>query len=74
MGLTNSFIGLGGIFGPLWGGLAFDLHWGLPILSGALVMVLGFFGSLRAIPVQDPAANSGQDTTWPLDGARQQME
>lgn len=47
MGLSNSFISLGRIFGPLLGGLAFDLHWGLPFLCGALVMLIGFFGSLR---------------------------
>jgi DHA1 family multidrug resistance protein-like MFS transporter len=48
MGLSNSFISLGRIFGPLLGGLVFDLHWGLPFLCGALVMLIGFFGSLRA--------------------------
>jgi DHA1 family multidrug resistance protein-like MFS transporter len=47
MGLSNSFISLGRIVGPLLGGLVFDLHWGLPFLSGALIMLIGFFGSLR---------------------------
>lgn len=46
MGLNNSFISLGRIFGPLVGGFAFDFHWGLPFLSGALVMLAGFIASL----------------------------
>ena len=49
MGLSNSFISLGRIFGPLWGGLVFDMHWGLPFVSGSLVMVAGFFVSLRLV-------------------------
>jgi DHA1 family multidrug resistance protein-like MFS transporter len=47
MGLSNSFISLGRIVGPLLGGLVFDVHWGLPFWSGALIMLIGFFGSLR---------------------------
>jgi DHA1 family multidrug resistance protein-like MFS transporter len=47
MGLSNAFISLGRIFGPLWGGLVFDIHWGLPFLSGALIMGAGFLWSLR---------------------------
>jgi DHA1 family multidrug resistance protein-like MFS transporter len=47
MGLSNSFVSLGRIFGPLLGGVVFDLHWSLPFWSGALVMLLGFFWSLR---------------------------
>jgi DHA1 family multidrug resistance protein-like MFS transporter len=47
MGLSNSFVSLGRIFGPLLGGLVFDLYWGLPFWLGALIMLIGFFGSLR---------------------------
>jgi DHA1 family multidrug resistance protein-like MFS transporter len=43
MGLSNSFISLGRIFGPSLGGFAFDLHWALPFVGGALIMVAGFF-------------------------------
>jgi DHA1 family multidrug resistance protein-like MFS transporter len=46
MGLNNSFISLGRIFGPLVGGFVFDFHWGLPFLGGALVMLAGFMASL----------------------------
>jgi DHA1 family multidrug resistance protein-like MFS transporter len=47
MGLSNSFISLGRIFGPLLGGVVFDLNWGLPFVSGSVVMLIGFFVSLR---------------------------
>jgi DHA1 family multidrug resistance protein-like MFS transporter len=47
MGLSNSFGSLGRIFGPPLGGVVFDLHWSLPFLSGAVVMLGGFFLSTR---------------------------
>ncbi|NIS82022.1 MAG: MFS transporter, partial [Anaerolineales bacterium] len=49
MGLSNSFISLGRIFGPLLGGVVYDLNWGLPFVSGAAVMLIGFFVSQRGI-------------------------
>jgi DHA1 family multidrug resistance protein-like MFS transporter len=49
MGLSNSFVSLGRIFGPTLGGLVFDLHWGLPFVSGSVVMLAGFFVSLRLV-------------------------
>jgi DHA1 family multidrug resistance protein-like MFS transporter len=42
MGLSNAFVSLGRIAGPVWGGAALDLHSGLPYLSGAAVMLAGF--------------------------------
>jgi DHA1 family multidrug resistance protein-like MFS transporter len=42
MGLNNSFMSLGRIFGPLWAGTLFDLNLSLPYLSGAAVMAAGF--------------------------------
>jgi DHA1 family multidrug resistance protein-like MFS transporter len=47
MGLSNSFVSLGRIFGPTLGGLVFDLHWGLPFVSASFVMLIGFFVSLH---------------------------
>lgn len=47
MGLSNSFVSLGRIFGPLLGGVVYDLQWSLPFWIGALVMLLGFFWSMR---------------------------
>jgi DHA1 family multidrug resistance protein-like MFS transporter len=46
MGISNAFISLGRIFGPLLGGLVFDMHWGLPFVLGALVLLAGFGVSL----------------------------
>ena len=47
MGISNSFVSLGRIFGPTLGGLVFDLHWSLPFVSGSVVMLIGFLVSLR---------------------------
>ena len=49
MGLSNSFVSLGRIFGPALGGLVFDLHWGLPFITASAVMLIGFFVSLRTL-------------------------
>jgi DHA1 family multidrug resistance protein-like MFS transporter len=46
MGLSNSFISLGRIVGPLLGGIVFDIHIMLPYLSGAAIMGIGFIVSL----------------------------
>jgi DHA1 family multidrug resistance protein-like MFS transporter len=46
MGLTNSFMSLGRIFGPVCAGLLFDVNISYPYLSGALTMLVGFIGSL----------------------------
>lgn len=49
MGLNNSYLSLGRIVGPLWAGFAYDLGMNLPFLSGAVVMLVGFFISLFAL-------------------------
>jgi len=46
MGLNNSFMGLGRIIGPMLGGIFYDMNFSLPYISGALILVLGFLGSL----------------------------
>jgi DHA1 family multidrug resistance protein-like MFS transporter len=46
MGLTNSFVSLGRIVGPIWAGVAFDMNYNLPYLSGAVIMFIGFLASL----------------------------
>jgi DHA1 family multidrug resistance protein-like MFS transporter len=46
MGLSNAFISLGRIVGPLIGGMTFDVNINLPYLSAAGVMFLGFIVSL----------------------------
>ncbi len=61
MGLSNSFGSLGRIVGPLLGGLAFDFHWGLSFLCGAVMMLAGWLVSLRWVqgePVAEPEPRS----------------
>jgi DHA1 family multidrug resistance protein-like MFS transporter len=57
MGLSNSFISLGRIVGPIWAGLIFDVDVNYPYLSGALIMFAGFLISLVWItPKREVAA------------------
>jgi DHA1 family multidrug resistance protein-like MFS transporter len=46
MGVSNSFMSLGRIIGPLWAGVAFDWNYDYPYLSGAAILFLGFLVSL----------------------------
>jgi DHA1 family multidrug resistance protein-like MFS transporter len=46
MGLSNSFMSLGRIVGPLWAGFIFDINVAYPYLSGAGIMFIGFLISL----------------------------
>ena len=46
MGLSNSFVSLGRIFGPLFGGYLFDINILLPYLGGSAIMGIGFVVSL----------------------------
>jgi hypothetical protein len=49
MGLSNSFVSLGRIVGPILGGAALDVHLSLPYTSGAAIMLVGFLVSLAWI-------------------------
>jgi DHA1 family multidrug resistance protein-like MFS transporter len=49
MGMSNSFMSLGRIVGPLWAGFAFDLKIIYPYISGAVVMLVGFVVSLAKV-------------------------
>jgi DHA1 family multidrug resistance protein-like MFS transporter len=49
MGLSNSFMSLGRIVGPLWAGFAFDMNFNYPYLSGAAILFIGFLISLAWI-------------------------
>jgi DHA1 family multidrug resistance protein-like MFS transporter len=49
MGLSNSFMSLGRIVGPLWAGFAFDLRIDYPYLSGAAILFIGFLVSLVSL-------------------------
>ena len=46
MGLSNSFMSLGRIVGPIWAGLVYDVNINYPYLSGIVIMFLGFIASL----------------------------
>jgi DHA1 family multidrug resistance protein-like MFS transporter len=46
MGMTNSFLSLGRIIGPLWAGNMFDININLPYESGAVIMMVGFLISI----------------------------
>ncbi len=46
MGLSNSFMSLGRIVGPIWAGLLFDANVNYPYLSGSAIMFIGFLISL----------------------------
>jgi DHA1 family multidrug resistance protein-like MFS transporter len=52
MGLSNSFISLGRIAGPIWAGFAFDANVNYPYLSGSAFMFIGFLLALVLIPPQ----------------------
>jgi len=57
MGLSNSFMSLGRIIGPLWAGFVFDANLNYPYLSGSVFMFIGFLLSLKWIvpaPVKAP--------------------
>jgi DHA1 family multidrug resistance protein-like MFS transporter len=49
MGLSNSFISLGRIFGPLFGGYIFDINILLPYFGGSTIMCIGFIVSLISL-------------------------
>ena len=46
MGLSNSFMSLGRIVGPIWAGMVYDVNINYPYLSGIVIMFFGFIASL----------------------------
>jgi DHA1 family multidrug resistance protein-like MFS transporter len=59
MGLSNSFVSLGRIFGPLLAGYIFDISILLPYLAGIVVMGAGFALSLAALKGAPAPAQMG---------------
>jgi len=57
MGLSNSFISLGRIFGPILGGWVFDLDWRLTFIVGAIFMLAGFFVSIAKSQAHSSVSN-----------------
>ena len=58
MGLSNSFMSLGRIVGPLWAGFVFDINFNYPYLSGAAILFVGFLISLVWVTREQPATVS----------------
>ncbi len=46
MGLSNSFVSLGRVVGPIWAGVVYDLNPSYPYLSGAVILFIAFLLSL----------------------------
>jgi len=46
MGLSNSFMSLGRIAGPIWAGYIFDVNYNYPYVSGSAILFIGFIISL----------------------------
>jgi DHA1 family multidrug resistance protein-like MFS transporter len=60
MGLSNSFVSLGRIVGPILGGTILDVHLSLPYTCGAAIMFVGFLASLAWIaPGERESAGTG---------------
>ena len=57
MGLSNSFVSLGRIVGPILGGIALDIRLGLPYIIGAAIMLIAFFVSFVWSKPQQPVAH-----------------
>jgi MFS transporter, DHA1 family, multidrug resistance protein len=53
MGIAESYMSMGRIIGPLWGGMIFDIHIFLPYISGALVFLVMFSAALRKVNFKD---------------------
>jgi DHA1 family multidrug resistance protein-like MFS transporter len=49
MGLSNSFVSLGRIAGPILGGLLLDTFLNLPFAGAAVLLLIAFFISLKWI-------------------------
>ncbi|MEW6406101.1 MAG: MFS transporter [Chloroflexota bacterium] len=52
MGLSNAFMSLGRIVGPLWAGNVLDLNLNYPFVTGAVIMLFAFVASLFFLPKQ----------------------
>ena len=59
MGLSNSFISLGRIVGPLWAGFVYDLNLIFPYISGAVIMAAGFVVSAFWLKGEEPVTVPG---------------
>ena len=68
MGLSNSFMSLGRIIGPIWAGFIFDVNPNYPYLSGAIFMFVGFLLSLNWMTSKPANHQVEQDASTILSG------
>ena len=68
MGLSNSFMSLGRIIGPIWAGVVFDVNLNYPYLSGAFFMLVGFLISLKWMTDRSAKHPVEQETSTILSG------
>jgi DHA1 family multidrug resistance protein-like MFS transporter len=61
LGLSNSFMSLGRIFGPIWAGFAFDFQMNLPYLTGALLTFAAWIASLIWLTHQEAEGVRGSE-------------
>lgn len=65
MGLSNSFMSLGRIAGPIWAGFIFDVNLNYPYLSGAAIMFVGFLISLAWVTQRPKGAREAVGVDLP---------
>ncbi len=58
MGVVESYMSLGRILGPVWGGFIFDVNLFLPFFSGVLVFTIAFFAAIGKVGLR--AAKVGE--------------
>ena len=68
MGLSNSFMSLGRIAGPLWSGFVFDINIILPYISGAVTMLIGFVISVFWLKGDERTAEIGLEADQKIPG------
>ncbi|RQD73293.1 MAG: MFS transporter [Candidatus Syntrophonatronum acetioxidans] len=51
MGITESYMSLGRIIGPLWGGMFFDINLYYPFLSGILLLLIMFIATVSRVKI-----------------------
>lgn len=54
MGLSNSFVSLGRVAGPVIAGIIFDINPNFPYLAGALILFVVFLMSLVWVKEERP--------------------
>jgi len=61
MGITESYMSLGRIIGPLWGGMIFDVNLYYPYLSGILLLLIMFIATVSRVKLdKNPELKSNQ--------------